>query len=247
MATALRVAQRSGRHYKIDGYERLFPSVTTVLGVINKPALVSWSNKVTLSAVRREILSLQHPSSNPRDWLDPVLERAGGQHKEILRNAGDFGTRAHAAFDSIITGVPAHVSTDDDALETVVNGFRAWHASSDLQLQGDTTVFSEKYGYAGAMDSLGVARGDDSLAVVDFKTSNGIYETHILQVAAYAKAYEEMHGTPVSRAMIVRFDKKQPTFEVQQLVDIDASFRAFQAALFLWRTLNTGVAPTQAA
>ena len=241
---AVRVARRSGRHYKIDGHKRLFPSVTTVLGVINKPALVSWSNKITLSAVRREILSLQDPSE-PSKWLDPVLERAGGHHKDILKKAGEFGTRAHDAFDKIIRGAPAHVSAGDDALETVVKGFHAWHATTDLQLHGDTTIFSEKYGYAGAMDFLGVARGDGSLAVVDFKTSNGIYDTHILQVAAYAKAYEEMNGTPVSRALIVRFDKKEPTFEVQELVDIDASFRAFQAALFLWRTLNDDVPLTR--
>ena len=90
-----------------------------------------------------------------------------------------------------------------------------------------------------------MAHSDGSLAVVDFKTSNGIYDTHILQVAAYAKAYEEMNGTPVSRALVVRFDKKEPTFEVQELVDIDASFRAFQAALFLWRTLNNDVPLTR--
>ena len=29
-----------GRHYRVEGYDELFPSVTTILDVINKPALV---------------------------------------------------------------------------------------------------------------------------------------------------------------------------------------------------------------
>jgi hypothetical protein len=31
---------RNGRHYKVEGFPEAFPSVTTVLGIINKPALV---------------------------------------------------------------------------------------------------------------------------------------------------------------------------------------------------------------
>ena len=32
---------RGGRHYQVEGFPEPFPSVTTVLGVINKPALES--------------------------------------------------------------------------------------------------------------------------------------------------------------------------------------------------------------
>ena len=46
---------------------------------------------------------------------------------------------------------------------------------------------------------LGVDHSDDSLVMLDFKTSNGVFNSHALQVVAYAKAYEEMTGETVDK------------------------------------------------
>ena len=40
-----------GRHYRVEGFDGLFPSVTTVLDVINKPALVPWARNMALESV----------------------------------------------------------------------------------------------------------------------------------------------------------------------------------------------------
>eukprot|EP00937_MAST-01D_sp_MAST-1D-sp2_P006706 g6706.t1 len=231
-----RVSQRSGRHYRVPGTNNLFPSVTTVLNVLNKPALVPWSTRVTLDAVKRDILS-QPQLSAPEQWLGGVLSRAKTEHKTVLSKAADFGTRAHQAIDDMIEGVPISVEVDG-GVRTVLAGFEEWRSAANMRLAGDQMVYSRRYGFAGAMDALGLAEADGSVAVIDFKTSNGIYDSHLLQVAAYAKAYEEMTGRVVSEAYVVRFDKARPAFECQRVVDIDVAFNAFKAALYLFRALN---------
>ena len=97
-------------------------------------------------------------------------------------------------------------------------------------------VFSAKYRYAGAMDAI--AYRDGSLVALDWKTSNGIYPEYALQVAAYAKALEEMTGNPVTEAWTVRFGKSAPEFEARQVIDLEKSFIAFRAALYLWRAIK---------
>ena len=41
---------RNKRHYQVEESSELFPSVTTVLGIINKPGLVPWAKNIALLA-----------------------------------------------------------------------------------------------------------------------------------------------------------------------------------------------------
>lgn len=132
-----------------------------------------------------------------------------------------MGTRAHTAIDEIIRGIEPTIEED---IRPVVEGFQNWYAESGLKMHyaGDTTVYSKKYGYAGALDAVATdAEGYvriksyimknifisnmtlrpffysscffySQLYVVDFKTSNWIQHSYGLQLAAYAYAYAEM-------------------------------------------------------
>jgi ATP-dependent exoDNAse (exonuclease V) beta subunit len=51
-------------------------------------------------------------------------------------------------------------------------------------------VYSARHRYAGAIDALAYREGE--LVALDWKTSKGLYPEYALQVAAYAKAIEEM-------------------------------------------------------
>ncbi len=70
----------SPRFYKIEGFAstELYPSVTTVLEMINKPYLRQWDTRTALESVRTQLTSQQGNglASNP-EWLDGVLKRAG--------------------------------------------------------------------------------------------------------------------------------------------------------------------------
>lgn len=193
--------------YRIgDGSSAIFPSVTSVLGVLDKPGLVPWAVRATLDALRTDLsqmTSLATPdiapptaSSVDATVLAAALERAGGAVERVKRSSADFGTRAHAAINAIITGEEhsvAAVASDAD-IAPVVAGFRRWYANCGIALfpAGDTVVFSRRYQYAGAADAIGRRARDGALVVVDFKTSNSVHATYALQLAAYAHAVREM-------------------------------------------------------
>jgi hypothetical protein len=105
----------------------------------------------------------------------------------------------------------------------------------------EVQVFSEIYGYAGTMDAVATRRNPDgsrSLVALDWKTSNMIHMEYAWQVAAYAKALEEMTGEKVTSALVVRFEKEAPVYEVRKVKDIDAAFKAFLACLSIYKAIT---------
>lgn len=70
-------------------------------------------------------------------------------------------------------------------------GYRLWRKAFDIELYyTDIFVKSDRYKYSGFADALGMNSNGD-VVVVDFKSGNGVYNTHSIQLAAYCKALEE--------------------------------------------------------
>lgn len=245
--TLRRVTKNYSRFYEVDGKpDILFPSVTSVLNVLDKPGLAFWSVNQALGAVGKEIkLSQKHAGSRPLTDVEiqTAIDKSKTASKETLKKAGDFGTRAHEAIDQLISGTPPENLILDEDIKHVVKNFWDWWLQSGTSLdpRGDTMVYSPRYGYAGALDALALSE-DGKLMVCDWKTSNAVYESHIMQVAAYAKAVEENllaagfkpDEAKVHRACVVRFEKGKPGHEVHEVENIDAAFAAFKAALYLF-------------
>ena len=226
----------NGRHYQVEGFSEPFPSVTTVLGIINKPALVPWARNMALESVKETLYEHLEASSPVIDslWVDAIIEQARHRPDQIRDDAADFGTQAHILIEQIIQGLEPEVPAE---MESVVQGFTNWRQDAGLDIQlTETMVYSAKYRYAGAMDAVAYRNG--TLVALDWKTGNGLYPEYLLQVAAYAKALEEMSEEPVTEAWAVRFGKKTPEFEARKVEDLETAFIAFRAALYLWRAMK---------
>lgn len=238
-APAITRVQLNGvRYYKVEGYEELFPSVTTVLSVIAKPALVPWARNVALNQVRASLTERVGGAAwiTP-EWIEDLIAEAKQRPDQVRDEAADFGTQAHILIDAIIRGERPPVPPE---MEPVVASFEAWRKEAGLDIQlTETMVFSPTHRYAGAMDALAWrAGGGQRLVALDWKTSNSLHPEYALQVAAYARAMEEMSGQKVHEAWVVRFGKTAPEFEARRVQDLDAAFDAFRAALTLWRSLR---------
>lgn len=238
MKSAVRSVMVGGsRMYQIPSMPSSVPSVTSVLAMIDKPALRTWVLRTSLQAVRTEFNAVQvdgtaHVSS---DWVDSTLTKAERATDDVLKAAAAFGTSAHDHIDRLVRGEAVGVVPPEVA--PVVEGFKRWHAQSGLDLNpaGDTVVYSTKYGYAGALDCVGTRRSDGRLVIIDFKTSNSIHTTYAMQLAAYVNAYKELFGLEAVDAVAVRFDKKTGAFEEKRVANMEAAFSAFKAALYLWK------------
>lgn len=147
-------------------------SVTTVLGVLNKPALTMWLQKQIFNAT-----------------LDgaQTFAQANKVVKEISKKAMDSGTRVHKYVEDYGTG--KELKLDEDLMD-YYKAFNEWVIDYKPEfIAREFTVTSKKYGYKGTVDMLAKINGKGCL--IDFKTGKSIYETVELQASAYKQAYEE--------------------------------------------------------
>mmetsp|Transcript_4633 Transcript_4633/g.5730 ORF Transcript_4633/g.5730 Transcript_4633/m.5730 type:complete len:337 (-) Transcript_4633:1723-2733(-) len=249
----LRKTIGGNRYYEItdkEGNLASYPSVTTVLGDVWKGHLKNWAVKVSLEQVEKDLNSqvsdgrLLAAAKSKRlwkTWLKELRDRARKAPNNIRDEAGNLGTECHDSIDKIVKGeILIETENYDDIPERtlpVVKAFLQWQKDCNIELDpvGDQFVWSEAFEYAGAMDAIGRDKTTGELVAVDFKTSNQISKTYALQIAAYAQAYEEMHGEKVSRAVIVKFNKYAEQYEQYDVTDIEIAFNGFKSALYLWR------------
>lgn len=248
---------KAGRFYDIDG--RTYPSVTSILQIISKPALVAWSAKVEREMVKEvsarlyeQSLSLQEPLSLPQ-WLLRLEDMLGKEkaHTKELAKAGEIGTQVHALIEFTLRMELLEKVGPSPALETKAQfayaSWQKWRQSVRFKpVMVEFTVVSKKYGYAGTADLL--AEVDGVLTLVDWKTGKKIYPESWLQNIAYRKCIEEMGLGVPEQGMILRLPKTEadPDFEVGIVPSCkEELFEAFQNAQRLWKWQQESVRDVQ--
>jgi genome maintenance exonuclease 1 len=171
------------RHYCLPNGAKV-PSVTTILDRTkseeSKAALANWKKRV-----------------------------GEQQAQQIVTEAANRGTRMHSYLEQYIL--------NDDLKPLPGNPFAqpSWFMAAEVILQGLSNV-DEFWGtevpvyysglYAGTTDCLGVWKGRP--AIMDFKQSNKVKKReyigdYFLQLAAYAAAHNETHGTDINTGVIL--------------------------------------------
>jgi genome maintenance exonuclease 1 len=195
------------RHYSLPDGSKV-PSVTTILDK-------------TKSQESREALN---------NWKKRVGEQ---QAQKIVTEAANRGTRMHAYLEQYIL--------QDDLKPLPDNPFAhpSWFMAAEVILKGLVNV-DEFWGtevpvyysglYAGTTDCLGVWKGRP--AIMDFKQSNKVKKReyigdYFLQLAAYAAAHNETHGTNIRDGVILMAvqPKQQPdgTYSTPEYLEFEVS------------------------
>lgn len=238
-----------GRFYEIGGVS--YPSVTSILGVIGKPALVAWSAKVEREMVTVEAAKLQETLS-PCSTLkfSTELQKALGKekaHKKELAKAGEIGTQAHSLIEwTLRTQLCEKVGASPEIGSQAQWAYASWQRwAQGVKLKPiwvERSVYSAKWGYAGTADLLAEIDGIETL--LDWKTGKRIYPESFLQNVAYRECVKELgYGDP-KRGMIVRLPKikGEPDFEVQEVpVNYDQQLETFLHAFELWKWQNAPI------
>jgi polyhydroxyalkanoate synthesis regulator phasin len=215
--------------YDVDGVPMI--SSTTVLKRLEKEALHPWIAKQTAEQIRDfilqpiirgEITPLQLSEMN----LDDVMRQAKEASTKAKRQAGDMGSLIHKVIEEYYHTAGDHKILDNytktiPELTSPILAFMEWEKTYEVEPRySEETVYSEVHGYAGTLDlfCLVTIPGEEGRKeiVVDFKSSSGVYDEHIMQLASYVFAKEEMimnsdpqeWGFLLSGAMIVRLDKE---------------------------------------
>jgi hypothetical protein len=238
----MNIAHTEGPHM-IHGYELTFdegkhaytwggilvPGVTTILGALNKPALVPWAAGMAadhfLAAVKAG-----------RTDLEVVHKESKGAHAKRVKDAASSGTNVHEYAEAVFKNLPLPELKTDQA-KRGVEAFHKWLDSHKIEiLASERRLFSKEFHYAGTCDF--VANIDGVIGVGDIKTSSGIYPEMRFQTAAYQHALQEELGIQFPVRWIVRFDKKTGEFEAKSFHNFPLDFAGFKAALNIHRTLQ---------
>ncbi len=167
------------RWYKVE--DRFYISVTSVLEVVGKPALVDWAKRTALESLMAELSSEEVIT---RERLRLAIEKAAGEPERVKSEAARQGSARHEELAKAQPNLPG------------------------LQvLASEYFLVSRRFGYAGTCD-LVCRDANDNFVVIDWKTG-GIWSEHALQVAGYAVALEEM-GIPVRQGLVVELRKSPP-------------------------------------
>jgi predicted RecB family nuclease len=254
MTTRVEVDRR-GRFYELPGGER-FPSVTNILGVIGKPALINWAASQEREMVIRAAASLYEdlPTNAQKmtriGFVTSLQTRLGKEkaHQKALSKASEIGSQVHALIEWNLRKELGHKVTEEQAQISpkaawAFQAYEKWRAEVGFKpVMIEQTVWSKTHGYAGTMDFLAdvTLNGERVLALGDWKSGKAIYEEALLQNAAYVAALTEMgHAEPGHVwGVIVRLPKieSDPDFEARIISPAEQAenFEAFLSAKRTW-------------
>jgi hypothetical protein len=200
------------QYYKTTDGIRV-PSVTTIIGTNlgwNKGALMGWVKKMM------------------REGKDP---------DKVRDQAADIGTITHGMIEAHIKGesFPTEEYAPVD-VEKALSGYQAyldWENQHNVDpVASELGLVSEKYRYGGTLDFI--AYVDNIVSLVDFKTSNGLYVDHRIQLAAYLWLYEETHGGVQLFPHLLQLDKNDGSFHHHQFPQgLEKEWQAFLHLLAL--------------
>jgi len=240
------------RFYEIDGVGK-FPSVTTILGIIAKPALVGWAKKMVALAIEPTLKAIKDGTIKPEDLdVEEILKSAKANPKSIMEEAGDIGTQIHKVLEILVNQKMKHEDQDwegaktfiehtgvlegkDDRIVRCVWAFIDWAKKVNfIPIESELMIYSRSIGYAGTLDAVGYV--DNILSVVDFKSSKAYYPEMAMQLSAYRHAYAEMNKKKkVAGMLVLRLGKEDGEFEAIKVQNPAKNMIAFKSALNLWK------------
>ena len=178
MSTGLKFYEKSHR-YRLDG--EWVPGVTTILGVLNKPALPRWAATSVAEYVADNREAVEHLYAAGRGPMVGALKETPWQKRD---DAADRGTKFHEYAERILLG--EEVDVPEDQVPLVENALRFMDEYQVEPILTEYRVGSREHKYAGSGDLIANTRL--GVAVADWKTSKRIYASTAMQNVAYAFA-----------------------------------------------------------
>jgi hypothetical protein len=249
-APVLAVSTPNGRFYEHPRSKSRVPSITNIIGKLDKPALKWWAAKqaATFAAQNIDVISQLKTEAERIDLIKgaPFRSTAG---------SSDVGNQVHDWIDGYAKNYLATGGARDwvpeDLEQASITARRMWnqftyidgHYSIDW-LVSEFTVWSDENQYAGTGDWI--ARIGGAVVYGDTKTGNGVYPEVGLQVAAGANADYALDGDgnqyqlpePEKYAVL----HVRPTFtRMSPLNGIPGCFTAFLAlrSVFEWQATES--------
>ena len=202
----------------------LLPSVTSIIGILDKPQLTSWK-------IEQAIMSSLTLPKEEDETLETYARRVVKDSKESTTKAAEHGTKMHEQAENILMG---RAVCKDEYLQPYIATFKKW-ADENVE----KTYWCEKAlvgaGYAGRCDAYVKLKGIGD-AIVDLKNRKvnpkyePFYDTDCAQIFAYLSASENPKAAGVSIVLASNDSSKIMTrvWEKDELYQAGIAFCAMQ-------------------
>lgn len=190
------------------------------------------------------------------DWL-----KSNGYDSEVITARAAFeGTQVHKAIERYISGEEIKWIDDQgntlyslDVWKMILKFSEFWTTHKPELIASEYHLFSDQYKYAGTSDL--VVKLNDRIKLLDIKTSNSLHTSQNLQLAAYAKAWNETHDTLIEDIGIIWLkaatrgeDKKGNKiqgagWQLKEIEDIDYNFKIFLNVYEIYKMENPDPRP----
>lgn len=178
----------ASHRYKLDG--EWVPGVTTIIGVLDKPAIPKWAagEVAAFVADQPSLVDLM----NEKGGREPVIQFLKNLPWQKRDTAGARGTKFHDFAERILLGESVEVPPEQVGMvESALAFMDDWHIEPVLI---EAAVASREHRWAGKLDIIADAAHSKftGRAIWDWKSGKAIYTSAAFQLNAYAHA--EFHG-----------------------------------------------------
>jgi len=216
----------------------LLPSVTSIIGILDKPQLTRWKMREVAKA------AINVPPPQGEEPLERFADRAIEAAMNQVGDAAELGSKIHAAIEDLLRGSAEEPAEE---LRPYVKPVLQWMRSVGVKVtHSEIVLVNAVHGFAGRVDALFTwGDGFGKLGILDFKTKKTkpeekveAYDEHTLQLAAYAAThYGAEHlqhvvaanlfisSTEPGRLEVVKHDKEK----------LVAAYEAFTQMCQIWR------------
>jgi hypothetical protein len=216
----------------------LLPSVTSIIGILDKPQLTRWK----MREVAKAAIAIPGPQGDEpvERFADRAIEAAMSQVGE----AADLGSRIHAAIENLMRGSAEEPSEE---LKPYVKPVLDWMRQVGVKVtHSEIVLVNAVHGFAGRVDALFTwGDGFGKMGILDFKTKKTkpeekveAYDEHTLQLAAYAATnYGAEHLQHVVAANLFISSTEPGRLEVvkHDKAKLVAAYEAFTQMCAVWR------------
>jgi hypothetical protein len=207
----------------------LYPSVTTVLGILDKPQLMDWKlEQVALAAF--------NSPANGSEPFEVYHQHLLTKAFEQVSDAADLGTAIHAALEAHFKGAPIEAGMDTYVEPVARLIEREGIAFTEHELR----LVNAQIGYAGTTDAVITRNGQTG--ILDFKsrkTKPGVactpWETEPLQIAAYGVAKFGQIPKIGANVYISTTEKGRVEIWWHNYEDLTEAWKAFRSCVDIWQ------------
>ena len=219
--------------------QQLFPSVTTLLGILDKPQLTKWK---TDKCIEESFYKRPQEGEEVQDYKNRIHHSLKGEQKEIT----SFGTRVHNQIENVNNGT--FDSTEDPDVFPYIDHFIRWSQKHMKEVySAEKVVVNKKVGYAGTVDLVcQVKHNKFPTMLIDYKTQNikgnkpTFYDTWAYQLAAYRRCFKPM---PACMSLVINSAKPEaPVMKVWSSKELKDAWNIFKKAVEIWQ-ISKGYKP----